>query len=70
MFSSEYGDWLTNQWWFWALIVLGSLAAGLLAGLLINWQTHRRRREQLRRDIEVATHDTLRQVGTFLAGKP
>ena len=69
MFSVEYGDWLTSQWWFWALIAVGSLVAGLLAGQLISWQTHRRRRNQIRREFEAVAQDTMRLVNAFLAAR-
>lgn len=65
MFSNEYGDWLTDQWWFWVLIAFGSFVAGVLGCLLITWRTHRRRRQRLRREFEVVAQEALRQVNAF-----
>lgn len=65
MLSVEYGDWLTNQWWFWMLLALGSFAASVLGNLLITWQAHRRRRQRFRREFEVVAQEALRQVHAF-----
>lgn len=49
MFSDAYGDWLTDQWWFWMGLFLVVFAVNLTGHYAVHAWRKRRRQAALRR---------------------